>query len=115
MRISRSLALAASLLVALASVAVAQSGSTGGVRPGISNPSRQPTPNGPAGSGSSFTPGGSASGMTLPQARAALSAQGFTDVQNLQRSGNIYTGIASRNGQTVPVTIDANTGQVSPQ
>jgi len=109
MQISRSLVLAVSLLVALASIAAAQSGSTGGVRPGASNPSRSAP-----GTGSTFTPGGSASGMTLPQARAALSAQGFTDAQNLQRSGNIYTGTASRNGQTVAVTIDANTGQVTP-
>ena len=76
-----------------------------------------PSLNGPSGSGSggstTFQPGSSAQGMTVPQANSALQAQGFSNVQGLQRNGNTYTGTAIRNGRTVPVTIDANTGVVT--
>lgn len=127
MQIFRSLVLGTALVFALASVAQAQSGSTNSSRPGISNPFRsplgQPSPNvgSPPGSnsgtmgGTTFKPGASVSGMTTSQVRSTLQAKGFTNVQNLQRNGNTYTGFAVQNSQTMPVTIDANTGRVTQQ
>lgn len=127
MQIFRSLVLGTALVFAFAWVAQAQSGSINGARPGISNPFRsplgQPSPNvgsppgsnaGPMG-GTTFKSGASVSGMTTSQARSTLQAKGFTNVQKLQRYGNTYTRFAVHNGQTVPVTIDANTGRVTQQ
>ena len=122
---ARSTALVVSLISALASVAHAQGTgpATGRGGPGATLPSHNmpgsqpgmPSTSPGTGSGTTFMPGGSASGMTTPQAMSTLQAQGYSNVQNLQRNGNIYTGTATRNGQTVPVTINANTGQVTPQ
>jgi len=110
-------------VVALVPAAEAQNAMPGTNRPGgAGNPPRvtpgMPSLNGPSGSssgsgGTTFQPGSSAQGMTVPQANSALEAQGFSNVQNLQRNGNTYTGMASRNGRMVPVTIDANTGVVT--
>jgi hypothetical protein len=123
MHIVRSLIFGAALISSLPSIAHAQIGSTNSGRPGISNPFRsplgQPSPNAGSNSGTmggtTFKPGASVSGMTTSQIRSTLQGKGFTNVQNLQRNGNTYTGIAIQNGQTVPVTIDANTGLVTRQ
>ena len=119
----RSLILLTALLLTLAPIAGAQNAMPGTNRPGAGNPPRvtpgMPPLNGPAGTpagaggSTTFTPGSSAQGMTVPQAHSALAAQGFTNVQNLQRNGNTYTGMASHDGRMVPVTIDANTGVVT--
>lgn len=45
----------------------------------------------------------------------AIQAQGFTDVRNLQRTGNTYTATANQNGVTRQVEVDANTGALIPQ
>lgn len=121
----RSLVLGMALVFAFASIAHAQIGPTNSTRPGASNPIRsplgQPSSNlgSPPGSnlgtmgGTTFKPGASASGMTTSQARSRLQTKGFTNVQILQRNGNTYTGFAVKNGRTVPVAIDANTGLVT--
>jgi len=123
----RSLVLGMALVFVSASIAHAQIGPTNNTRPGASNPFRSPLSQPPSNVGSSpgsnsgamggttFKPGASGSGMTTSQARSTLQGKGFTNVQGLQRNGNTYTGFAVQNGQTVPVTIDANTGIVTRQ
>jgi len=105
------------VLLATGPLALAQIGPPGTSRPGgIANPMStlpaSPSLNGRAPGSTSFHPGLSAPGLTMSQAESALLARGFTSVHILQHSGNTYTGIANRNGRTVPVTIDANTGEV---
>ncbi len=113
MRIIRSLVSAMALLLALAPAVLAQSSGGRAPTPGLPGaPSTGSGINSKSTPGSTFTPGASAVGMTSIQASSAIQAQGYTDVQNLQRVGNTYTGTAVRDGQTVPVTINANTGQM---
>ena len=57
-----------------------------------------------------------ASGMTSDeQVRTKLSAQGFSDIQAITRSGNSYQARAMQNGRPVDLTIDATTGAIRSQ
>lgn len=119
MGILRSLVSTMALLLILAPTVLAQSSGGRAPTPGLPGaPSTGSGINSNSGinskstPGSTFTPGASAVGMTSTQATSSIQAQGYTDVRNLQRVGNTYTGTAVRDGQTVPVTINANTGQM---
>ena len=57
-----------------------------------------------------------ASGMTSDeQVHTRLSAQGFSDIQAITRSGNSYQARAMQNGRPVDLTIDATTGAIRSQ
>jgi len=113
MGIVRSLASTMALLLMLAPAALAQSSGGRAPTPGVPGaPSTGSGINSKSTPGSNFAPGASAVGMTSTQATSAIQAQGYSNVQNLQRVGNTFTGTAVRDGQTVPVTINANTGQM---
>lgn len=49
------------------------------------------------------------------QVRTRLSAQGFTDIQAITRSGTSYHARAMQNGRPVDLTIDATTGATRSQ
>ena len=46
------------------------------------------------------------------EAATALRSRGYSDVQELVRSGDVYRGRALRNGRTVMIEMDARTGAV---
>ena len=46
------------------------------------------------------------------QATTALQSQGYSNVQGLVRSGDVYRGRAVRDGRTVMIEVDARTGTV---
>jgi hypothetical protein len=61
------------------------------------------------------TPGGTRAARPIDnpaQATTALQAQGYSNVQGLVRSGDVYRGRAIRNGRTVMIEMDARTGTI---
>jgi hypothetical protein len=53
--------------------------------------------------------------MDESQVRDMLSKQGFSNVENVTRSGNNYHARAMQNGRPLDLTVDANTGAVHSQ
>jgi len=132
---------AAMFLVAVSSMALAQSSggagsgsstgpATGGGAPGVGVPGTGAAPGASGATGGSglggtaTTPGGSAADAQSPRAapngtqqltertvKQTLEAQGFTQVQNVQRTKNGFTALAMKNGQSHRVGID-QTGRV---
>lgn len=63
------------------------------------------------------TPGGSAAGqpgtiMSEGDVREKLMAEGYTDVGNVKREGNIYSADAMKGGSKVSLSIDARDGKI---
>lgn len=112
-------------------------GSGGGRSDGVGNTPGSPMPGSPGqNSPSQSSPGGSST-QTAPgaspgtpgpgtpgqarttgpidnsaQATTALQAHGYSNVQGLVRSGDVYRGRAVRDGRTVMIEMDARTGTV---
>lgn len=53
-----------------------------------------------------------AGAMSADDLRARLEAQGYTDVADLRREGDVYRATAMRDGQAVTLQIDPETGRV---
>ena len=100
------------------------SGGSGGGRsdgPGVNpaNPGTPPTPGTgrqtepPAAGAIKNNPGRATGPIDSPaQATSSLQAQGYSNVQGLVRSGDVYRGRAVRDGRTVMIELDARTGVV---
>lgn len=87
---------------------------TGPSAGGSANPDAQGRGAG-EGSTRSAQPSGGIGGMTEEQVRARLTAEGFTNVQGITRSGNSFQARAMQNGRPVDITIDATTGTIRGQ
>ena len=109
-------ALATMLVLGGAAWAQAPGGAQGSAQGGKSQ--SEQTQDGADGMSSNQTPKSpmQASGMTSDeQVRTRLSAQGFSDIQAITRSGNSYQARAMQNGRPVDLTIDATTGAIRSQ
>lgn len=92
-----------SVLLATAAIGIGAAGA----QTNPSNPLDRPT----------TTPGGSAAGqsgtiMSEGDVREKLMAEGYTDVGNVKREGNIYTTDAMKGGSKVSLSIDARDGKI---
>lgn len=72
-------------------------------------------PSGAAGTGSDIRSGaGAQSGpMTEDSVKAMLQAQGYTDVKDVDKKGNQFTADAKKNGKSVKLNVDAQSGKIS--
>jgi hypothetical protein len=84
---------------------------------GIGAAAAQTSPSGPM-SRPSATPQGAAPGqagtiLSERDVREKLLAEGYSDVGNLKREGNIYSTEAVKNGRRVGLSIDARNGKIN--
>lgn len=93
-------AVLAALVIGIGAAA-AQTGSQGGpvVRPTWPNP---PLPSGQGG----------VIMMAPSDVREKLEAEGYSNVSDLSREGNLYTAIATKDGGKKRLTVDARSGEV---
>lgn len=111
------LATAAAMTMGLATVAIAQdrapaertqpqqyqspSGNGSGTMHDRSGPS------GAAGTGADIRSGATQSGpMTEDSVKAMIQAQGYTDVKDVDKKGNLFTADAKKNGKSVKLNVD---------
>jgi len=96
-------AILAEATLALGSAAFAQTSTAPATTPGAT----QSKPNATA-------PSGAPSGKTLSEAEARqeLQKQGYGNVGDVKRKGNMYEAHAMKDGKRVSLDVDARTGQV---
>jgi hypothetical protein len=51
--------------------------------------------------------------MSASDVREKLPAESYSTVSDLKREGNVYTAIATKNGQRMRLSVDAQTGAVA--
>lgn len=70
-------------------------------------------PSGAAGTGADMRSGATSGPMNADGVKAMLQAQGYTDVKSVDKKGNLFTADAKKDGKSVKVNVDANTGRIS--
>ena len=69
---------------------------------------------GAAGTGMNSPSGATQSGpMTEDSVKSLLEAQGYTNVQDVDKKGNMFTADAKKNGKSVKLNVDAKSGKIT--